>query len=169
MSLNGIDDDHIMSPAQSPINPVTNSSDSEDNNMQLDSDIDVQKDPDIDADGEDDDEDELDDTPNVAHAGAPSSAYLAKRAVSVATASVYLVIDIADQVDVQVKDEEDSVCLIAFPRLPYQVYIVQGYEDDPEPDEDEDASYADEEYGSSTKKKVVKKKKQPSKPRGRYL
>ena len=68
---------------------------------------------------------------------------------------------------VQVKDEEDSVCLISSPWFPYQVYMLQGYEDDPEPDdeEDEDASYADEEYGS-TKKKAPKKKKQPSKPRG---
>lgn len=76
---------------------------------------------------------------------------------------------ITDQVDVQTKDEEDSVCLIAFPRFPYQVYIVQGYEDDPEPEEDdEDASYADEEY-KSTKKKAPKKKKQPTKPRGVFL
>ena len=38
--------------------------------------------------------------------------------------------------------------------------MLQGYEDDPEPDDDdeEDASYADEEYGS-TKKKAPKKKK----------
>ena len=84
MSLNGIDDDHaMMTDDHSPINPVSGSSDeSEDHNMQLDSDIDVQKDPDVDADGEDDDEDELEDTAQVSHASASTSAYLAKRAVS---------------------------------------------------------------------------------------
>jgi chromodomain-helicase-DNA-binding protein 1 len=50
--------------------------------MQLDSDLDVQKDPDVDADGEDDDEDELDDTPQISHAPASSSTYLAKHVVS---------------------------------------------------------------------------------------
>lgn len=83
MSLNGYDDDHMIASDHSPINPVSGSSDeSDDHNMQLDSDLDVQKDPDVDADGEDDDEDELDDTPQVAHPAAASSAYLAKRAVS---------------------------------------------------------------------------------------
>ena len=48
--------------------------------------------------------------------------------------------------------------------------MLQGYEDDPEPEEEdeEDASYADEEYGTS-KKKAPKKKKQPSKPRGSFF
>lgn len=45
----------------------------------------------------------------------------------------------------------------------------QGYEDDPvedgdgEEDDEDDGSYADEEYG---KKKITRTKKQPSKPKG---
>jgi hypothetical protein len=58
----------------------------------------------------------------------------------------------------------------SFPVLIHIKYMLQGYEDDPEPDDedDEDASYADEEYGVS-KKKAPKKKKQPSKPRGTFF
>ena len=51
------------------------------------------------------------------------------------------------------------------------VMLPQGYEDeaeDPVDDEEEDASYADEEYGAP-KKKAPKKKKAPSKPRGTSL
>lgn len=45
------------------------------------------------------------------------------------------------------------------------VFLRQGYEDDPE--DEEDASYADEEYGAA-KKKAPKKRKAPSKPKGMY-
>ena len=46
-------------------------------------------------------------------------------------------------------------------------HFPQGYEDDPDDanDDEEDASYADEEYGAP-KKKAPKKKKAPSKPKG---
>ena len=49
-------------------------------------------------------------------------------------------------------------------------YFLKGYEDEAEDpnDDDEDASYADEEYGAP-KKKAPKKKKAPSKPKGASL
>ena len=92
MSLNGIDDDHIMmTDEHSPVNPVSGSSDeSDDHNMQLDSDIDAQNTAhDIDADGESDDElDHLPLSPPPTHpaAAVTSSSYLAKRAVSTSSA-----------------------------------------------------------------------------------
>ena len=75
---------------------------------------------DLDGDGEYDDEDELEDTPQVSHAVASSSAYLSKRAVR-----IHDVLDDlrVDQMTVQVKDEEDSVCIITFDIYPYQVYV----------------------------------------------